>query len=121
MKTLPDRVRTVQIDCKGDKTGSRYIGTFKVKVVLTNSEEAEVERNYKEELPDDNGVKDDLKFRHATIAELRVRVVSCTAPWWGGSREGRDLIDSDPLYDLLVKTNAEQKAWLEEVNKIAEK
>lgn len=121
MKSLPDRVKTVTIDVLGDKTKTRYTGTFKMRVVLTNTEEAEIERNYKEELPDDSGVKEELKIRIASIAELRVRITSCTAPWWGGSREGRDLLDASPIYDLITKCNIEQKAWLEQVNKEAEK
>jgi hypothetical protein len=119
MKKIPDYIKSVEVDSTGEVTQSRYLGMFKVKVVLTNSDKTKIERYYKEELPDDTGVPEDRRINAGVIAELRARVIEGPA-WWTGSREGRDMVEMQPLYDLMVKTNEAYKSWLTELQKEAD-
>ena len=119
MKKIPDIVKYVDLQSIGEITQNRYAGGFKIKALLTHDERFRIERTYKNFLPDDNGINRDVSLRAAGIAELDQRIVEAPA-WWTQSRNGRDLIDSQPIYDLIVAVNEKYEEWKIELNKTVE-
>lgn len=118
MSKLPDHITTITLDSTGEITKRPWLGTFKIKLLLSHSERLAFERRYKELLPNDSGVDDDTKFKASALAELSVRVVE--APdWWDGSKQGMNLVDAQPVIDLLFKVHQGYKEWLEKVEQIA--
>lgn len=115
MKRLPDIVKYLNLDSVGEITEQTYKGAFRVKVILTHSERFAIERLYKAELPDDKGVEQEISLRLASICELEVRLVEAPK-WWIDSRNGRDLADKQPIYDLMVLLNEKFQEWKAELN-----
>lgn len=119
MKKLPDTTAIVSLDTIGEKTKTRWTGTFKVKRVLTHADNFALERVYALLLPSrEREIKEELKLRAAAIAELSVRVIE-GPPWWDGTKSGQFLVDSDPLYDLITLCNEEEKRWAQQVEDLA--
>lgn len=115
MKKIPDHITTVQIDCEGDITKSRFIGTFKVKAVLSHADRFAAERFYGSLVPSNtSGMTEELKVRATALAELKARVVE-GPEWWSGTRDGLLLVDSTPIYELLNKC---QEAYMDWSNKL---
>ena len=114
MKKIPDIQATIQLDSIGEKTQSRWVGTFVIKRQLSHADRFALTRMYNGLLPSGMEVQEELKIRAATIAELYVRVVSAPE-WWEGCGKGQLLIDSDPLYDLITKCNEAEIAWCKEL------
>jgi len=119
MKKLPDILKHSNLDSIGEITGQKYFGSFKIKVILTHDERFAIERTYKRLLPDDKGVEQEISLRAAGIAELDQRIVEAPK-WWIDSRNGRDLVDSQPIYDLVVAVNKLYEEWRSELNKTVE-
>ncbi len=119
MKKLPDIVKYYDLNCIGDITQNNYRGGFRFKVILTHDERFKIERAYKQMLPNDIGVNQEITIRAAGIAELEQRIVEAPQ-WWKDARNGRDLVDSSPIYDLIVAVEQQYKAWQEELGKVAE-
>ncbi|MEM4360232.1 MAG: hypothetical protein QXT45_06850 [Candidatus Bilamarchaeaceae archaeon] len=118
MIKLPDIIRTVYISCTGEQTKQIYAGMFRVKVALTNAERLEVERMYAQLLPNDKQAAEANRLRASALAELSVRVVDAPS-WWRNSRSGQDLLDSQPLWDLLVKIDELINEWTKSVEETA--
>lgn len=116
MKKLPDIVKYVSLDSIGDVTGQKYVGSFRIKVILSHDDRFTIERTYKQMLPDDKGVVDEIKLKCGGISELESRIVEAPA-WWKDSRNGRDLVDSTPIYDLLVAVSEQYENWKQELKK----
>lgn len=116
MKKLPDIVKYVSLESIGEITGQKYAGSFRLKVLLTHDERFAIERTYKQMLPNDNGVEQEIKLKCGGIAELEQRIVE--APnWWKDSRSGRDLVDAQPVYDLLIQLQEKYEEWKQELKK----
>ena len=121
MLKIPDYISTISLDSTGEVTKSRYMGTFRVKVVLTHADRFKLERNYAEFLPPNvQDVTEELKSRAATLAELDVRIIEAPS-WWWDSLKGRNMIDTMPLYDLLRQINDAHTAWLKQLEENANK
>src|ERR1019366_469199 len=116
MAKLPEQIVTVFLDSIGDRTKTRWTGSFRIKCVLTHADRFALERMYAALLPSrEREVDEEVKLRAATIAELSVRVVD-GPEWWQGTRGGQLMTDKDPLYDLIVMANEEEKKWDEAVS-----
>lgn len=116
---MPDIYGTIHLDSIGDKTETRWVGTFKIKRVLTHGDYLAIERNYASLVPPkDRDVSEEMKLRAAAIAELAVRVID-SPPWWEGSQDGRNLLDAQPLWDLIAACNEEEKRWFEQLKNTA--
>lgn len=118
MSKIPDIIRPVYLQTVGETTKQKYFGTFRIKVILTQRERLLVEREYSALLPSDKGASEENKLRAAVLAELSVRVVE-SPDWWKNSDYGRELLDSQPLWDLMVSIDKERNAWQEELDKLA--
>jgi hypothetical protein len=116
MKKIPDIVKYVVLQSIGEITGQNYNGNFRLKVLLTHDDRFAIERAYKQMLPNDNGVEQEIKLKCGGIAELEQRIVE--APnWWKDSRNGRDLVDAQPIYDLLIQVAEKYEEWKQELKK----
>ena len=121
MIKIPDYISTITLESTGEVTKSRYNGTFRVKVVLTHSDRFKLERNYAEFLPPNvQEVPDELKTRAATLAELNVRITEAPQ-WWWDSGQGRNMVDSTPLYDMLRQINDAHEVWVKQLDENANK
>jgi len=119
MKKLPDTTAMVSLDSVGEKTQSRFIGQFKIKRILTNSDYFALERIYAQLLPSrDREVAEDIRLKAAAVAELSVRIIEGPA-WWEGSKQGQLMVDSQPLFDLAMICNEEEKKWSQQVADLA--
>jgi len=119
MKKLPDTVALVSLDSTGEVTKTRWVGTFKIKRILTHADRFALERVYASLLPSrDREVSEELRLKAAAIAELYVRVVEGPA-WWDSTKGGQLLADSQPLYDLIFLCNEEEKKWSDQLEATA--
>lgn len=118
MSKLPDHVVTITLDSTGEITKRPWIGTFKIKLLISHNERLAFERRYKELLPNDSGVDEDTKFKASALAELSVRVIDGPG-WWEDSKQGMNLVDAKPIIDLLYKVNEGYSDWLKKVEDIA--
>jgi hypothetical protein len=116
---LPEHIRSIFLDTKGEVTGSRFLGDFKVKVVLSNSERLAEARLYKNFLPNDQSVSPRDRADAIVLSELAVKVID-GPDWWKESDSGKNMVDMEPLYALLVKIKEEGVKWSEEVQKLNE-
>lgn len=115
MKKLPDTIATVHLDSIGERTKSRWVGQFKIKRVLSHADQFALERMYAALLPSrDREISEDVRLRAAAIAELYVRVLE-GPEWWNGTRYGQQMVDTDPLYDLVGLCSDEEKKWSEQL------
>jgi hypothetical protein len=114
VKNLPQMQAQIQLDSEGERTKSRWLGSFTVKRILTHADRFAIERMYSFLLPKDVNTSEEMKVRAATIAELAVRIVS-GPQWWEGSNSGQMLVDSNPLYDLLSLCADAEEAWNKEL------
>lgn len=114
MRKLPDIIKPINLESIGEITGETWRGIFQVKVILTHSERFAIERAYKVMLPNDTNVDDATKIKCASIAELEQRVVSAPE-WFKNARYGRDLVDAQPLYDLMTLSYAKLEEWRKEL------
>lgn len=118
MKKIPDIVKFVNIESIGETTGNVYRGAFRLKVILTHDERFTIERTYKMMLPNDQGIDKEITIRAAGIAELEQRIVESPS-WWQNSRNGRDLVDKQPIYDLLIAVNEKYEEWVNDLKGVA--
>lgn len=118
MSKLPDHIVTVTLDSVGEITKRPWLGNFKIKLLLSHNERLLFERRYKELLPNDAGVDEDTKFKASGLAELSVRVVD-GPEWWEASKQGMNLVDAQPIIDLLYKVKDGYAEWLKKVEEIA--
>jgi hypothetical protein len=114
-KKIPDTISTIMLDSTGERTKSRFVGTFKIKRVLTHGDRFALERFYNMLLPKGMEVQEELKIRAAAIAELGVRIIEAPE-WWDGSHRGQDLIDSDVIYDLVAACAKAESEWTKELD-----
>ena len=117
MSKVPDIIRPIYLQSLGEITKQKYFGTFRIKVILTQRERLLVEREYSALLPSDKGASEENKLRAAVLAELSVRIAE-SPDWWKNSDYGRELLDSQPLWDLMVSIDKERNAWQEELDKL---
>lgn len=116
MAKVPDRIASLTLDSAGEVTKTKYIGTFRIKAVLTHGDRLQLERFYASLLPKNTEtVSEEMKVRAATIAELSVRVIDGPG-WWTDSNNGLLLLDAEPLYDLLMQCNSAYEDWLKRLN-----
>lgn len=120
MSKLPDFIVTISIDATGDVTKRPWPGEFKVKLLLSHADRMTFERKYRELLPNDSQVKDDVKFQASVLAELSVRVID-GPEWWESSKKGMNLVDFSPLYELMKAINEQYEGWLKKVEELAQK
>jgi hypothetical protein len=117
MQKIPSIIRSVFLDSTGEVSKQKFMGSFQVKVVTTNADKLAIEREYSLLVPIDEHLSPDNKLLASTIAELKVRVL--TGPnWFSDAINGQNMLDVNPLYELIIKINEEYKKWQEELAKI---
>src|SRR5690554_1602461 len=93
--------RWVDVESKGEITGRKYLGRFKLKPHLTLGERADAVRlaeNYC------RGIVTAVDQRNflTTIAYLNFHVVESDATWWKDEKKF-ELLDEDPIYAISRK------------------
>lgn len=117
VNALPNYIVPVSLDCIGEKTGSRWTGTFHVKCVITHADRFAIERMYSALMPinPSRQLDDELILRAETISQLSVRI-ELGPPWWDSTKSGQLLVDSEPLYALLNLCQDATKKWNEDLS-----
>lgn len=118
MYKIPDIIRTIFLDSVGEVSKQKFTGTFRVKVVLTNSDKLAIEREYARLLGKEESASSNNKLLAGTMAELSVRVLN-GPPWFRDAMSGANMIDENPLYEIIVKINEEYKKWQSELSDVA--
>ena len=111
---LPDFDTTINLDVEGEVTKTKWLGQFTIKRVLTHKDRFEIERFFREYLPMGMEADQNLRTRAAALAELRVRIKHAPR-WWEDSNYGLDMVDSEPIYYLLIKSSESYKKWQDEL------
>jgi hypothetical protein len=118
MHKVPDIIRSVFLDSVGDISKNKFTGTFRTKVVLTNADKLAIDREYARLIAREDSLSSDNRLLASTIAELSIRVLS-GPQWFKDAINGQNMIDTNPLYELIIKINEEYKKWQEELNQVA--
>ena len=119
MYKLPDFIRSIQLESIGEVSKQKFTGAFRVKVVLTNADQLAIEREYARlTARSDDTMSADNRLMAGTIAELSIRVLN-GPPWYQEAMAGQNMIDKNPLFDLIVKINDEYKQWQKELDDVA--
>lgn len=114
---LPNYWRNVSIDTKGE-SGLTYTGSFEIKCILSHQDLFDLEKMYQTLLPMGT-TSEELKIKASVIAELSVRIKSGPL-WWTESNQGRKLIDTEPLYDLMQAISKTVEEFKEELKASSE-
>lgn len=105
----------IDIDCVGEKTKAKYFGRFSIKKYLTHREVSEVDRlaaTYTRGIAEPAA-----KALPYVLAQLAYHIVDTDAAWWKESDNGRDLIDEEPIIQLMVAIQNQQGAKKEQDKK----
>lgn len=109
--------KSFEISCTGGKTGETWAGKFEAKKVLSQADEINIDRKYRELLgPNSQDASVAASKRALTLAEVFVRVTS--APdWWVAVNYGAGLLDDEPLvevYNGAMKIEADHAVEVKE-------
>jgi hypothetical protein len=118
MHKLPDIIRSIHLDSVGEVSKQKFTGTFRVKIVLTNADKLAIEREYARISAREESMSSGNKLLAGTIAELSIRVLNAPQ-WFNDAIRGQNMIDENPLFDLIVKINQEYKQWQKELSEVA--
>ena len=104
--------RDFTVDIIGKDTGTRYRGTFTVKMVLSRTEKFKVDEERRKAIGFNGkeALSETIIEAHI-LADLQTRIVSAPT-WWKLSDEGRGIEDDDVLeqiYEGFGKISAEFK------------
>jgi len=97
----------IDIDCKGEKTAERYFGRFSVKPYLKHKEKNEVSRlaeTYSRGISEDVAQKGLMYI----LAQLHFHIVDTDAKWWKDSEGGLELLDEEPIIQILIAVQDKQ-------------
>jgi hypothetical protein len=103
---MGSEIRYVDVDCIGETTGDRYVGTFEVKLFLTLKERGESGK-VKHKLLKDISENDDIYFLLQLLANLNVHITGKKPAFWG--EDGTELTDTEPVIALATALRAAQQ------------
>jgi len=101
----------VEIDVTGGST-NKYFGRFSVKPFLTHEEKADAVR-LAERYTRGIEKSGDQRMFMTTLAFITLHIVETDAAWWN-SKNGLDLIDEEPVYEIANKIGDIQNPKKEE-------
>lgn len=111
---------TFHLSVKGESTGLKYEGTFKVKCLLTTSEKVDIGLRLDSYNRGSKTVSQGVAVLNATLAELDVRIMESPS-FWKDSDYGRELLDTNVIYEVFKKSNEAEEDFKERIRSIAEK
>ena len=111
---------TFHFSTKGETTGLKYEGTFKIKCLLTTSEKVDVGLRTDSYNRGSKTVSQGVQVLNATMAELDVRVLDAPA-FWKDADYGRDLLDTNIIYEVFKKMTEGEEDFRKRLKEVAEK
>lgn len=108
------------LSVKGEATGLKYEGTFKVKCLLTTAEKVNIGLRIDAYNGGSKTVPQGIAVLNATLAELDVRIMESPS-FWKDSDGGRQLMDTNVIYEIFAKTNAAEEDFRTRMKEEAEK
>jgi hypothetical protein len=110
---------TFFLSVKGESTGLKYEGTFKVKCLLTNAEKVDIGLRIDAYNRGSKTVATGISILNATIAELDVRIMESPS-FWKDSDYGRQLMDTNVVYEVFKKANDAEEDFKKRLKEIAD-
>lgn len=106
------------VNILGEFTNQSYIGTFRVRCILSPLEDIAADRKYRELLGDNYHLsRQDVRDKAFALSQLEARVIS-HPPFWENHRIGGGHIpDSNVLLEVLDKAIEAQEKYLAERKK----
>lgn len=111
---LPSNEYTFTLKVKGDKTKSSYEGPFTVKCLLSNGELIDVGLRIDAYNRGSTTVPQGIALLNRALAELEVRIIKAPS-WWKDSNSGRDLLDTNVIYEVFEKSLDAEKVYDERI------
>lgn len=103
-----------EINVLGKFTKQTYIGTFKVKCILSPLEEIEADKIYRELLGNNYHLSDEtIKQKAFALAQLQVRVLQQPFFWENDRLGGGHIPDSNVILEILDKAVEAQEMYIE--------
>jgi hypothetical protein len=93
---------TFAFKCVGEKTKQVYEGQFTVKCILSNQEIVEVGLRIDTYNRGSKTLPQGVQLLNRAMAELEIRTLKSPS-WWKDSDAGRDLLDTNLIYELFNK------------------
>ena len=99
---------TFMLSTKGESTGMKYEGAFKVKCLLTTTEKVDIGLRLDAYNRGSKTVPQSTAILNATLAELDIRVMESPS-FWKDSDSGRQLLDTNIIFEVFkLSTEAEE-------------
>jgi hypothetical protein len=99
-----DPIAEFDIKIKGELTKNTYLGTFKVKCLLTAMEMIDVDRKYREFIGKEITVANEQARNLAfALAQLNYRIIECPPFWENKTIGGGHIKDSNVILEVLEK------------------
>ena len=105
---------TLNYDCEGDLTGTKFDGVFTVRPILGYTEKFDVDFDRRSLMGNpkvDEQVATEVQNLAFALSQLRLRVV--TGPTWFSESQGLRIgwLDTNVVYDLLEKVMDIETKW----------
>lgn len=120
---LPSNEYTFSVKLKGEKTKTSYEGAFTVKCLLTIAEMSDLGLKIDEYSRGSTTLIQGVALLIRALAELEVRIIKAPS-WWKDSNGGRDLMDTNVVYEVFNKALDAEKIFdgrIKEITKEEEK
>lgn len=111
---------TFMLSSKGESTEQKYEGAFKVKCLLTNAEKVNIGLRLDSYNGGSKTVAAGVAILNATLAELDVRVIEAPS-FWKDSDNGRELMDTNIVYEVFAKANEAEADFKKRLKEVADK
>jgi hypothetical protein len=104
---------------KGESTGLKYEGTFKVKCLFTTAEKLDIGLRIDSYNRGSKTVSQGIAILNATLAELDVRIIDAPS-FWKDCDFGRDLVDTNIIYEVFKKASVSEEDFKTRIQALAE-
>jgi len=118
--SLPSNEHTFVLKIDGERTKQTFDGTFTVRCLLTNAEIIEVGLRIDQYNKGSQTVPPGVALLNRALAELDVRIMKSPS-WWKESDGGRNLLDTNVIYEVFSKSLEAEKIYDERIAEAAKK
>lgn len=95
---------TFMLSTKGESTGMKYEGAFKVKCLLTTTEKVDIGLRLDSYNRGSKTIPQATAILNATLAEMDVRIIDSPS-FWKDSDFGRQLLDTNIIFEIFKLSN----------------
>lgn len=119
---IRDSEAVFDLNILGDRTNQTYMGTFKVKCLLSPLEEIEADKVYRELLgPNSHLAQEHVRQQAFALAQLDQRIIEAPPFWDNQILGGGHIKDRNMVLEVLEKAIEAQEKYVEQKEKELEK